>query len=204
VQDTAIVAPDGHGLRDLVLTRGDHGGDSRVLRAESGARAGVDAHAAEDTACLGDERSGHVSEFAGIHGVRVEYRLGGGDQVIVGDEVHTAEATSALTPAPEHSDPAGLGAQSDLIGAPERISIEAILAVQSIAHTSDPRSAPGLLALWLPVPCPPASVQYSGARLCTLTVYPRVRRKRCHDWKPLSSTAANPHFSRVSMPGFSA
>lgn len=77
-------------------------------------------------------------------------------------------------PAPEHSDPAGLGARSDLIGALERISIEAVLTVQSIAPTSDlrfPRQGSLLSGCrYRPLA---ASVQYSGARLCTLTVNPR-------------------------------
>jgi hypothetical protein len=52
----------------------------------------------------------------------------------------------------------------------ERMSIEAVLTVASAAQTSDLRSAPGLLAPWLPMERRPASVQPSGARLCPLTI----------------------------------
>jgi hypothetical protein len=98
MQHAIVAAPHRHNLGDPVLAGGDHRGDGAVLRAESRARAGVDAHARIPGSLVGHQRRGHIHEYTGINDTAMQDALRQADQLVVRWGGHDRKLPTALRP----------------------------------------------------------------------------------------------------------
>ncbi len=92
-----LPSPDGHDLRDLVLTGSHHRRDGSVLGTESGTGGGVDTHPDVHVAGVSDESRRHIAEDSITDPVRMQHGRGRVDEAVVTLNDHARNLTTLST-----------------------------------------------------------------------------------------------------------